>query len=380
MRGTIRKLATVRMIKNVESFTYEHNKIDVDGWTVVMKKDEMFYESEFVVFLEADAFLPKTSPYSSMFAQVGNPRTNINQDGYLVLVRGFTNGSKEKVYSQGHIFKLSNFPEIMQDFKVRDEQAGFPDSPTFASAIRGIDYSKELGIKKWEDSQGEGPTSHGKVPSFVMKTDMERVQNCPNLFTKAKYTKFIFQESVKLDGSSMSCYFVEKSSRFFDHLGQLPASCVQYAAHPNGRFGVCSKNCDLFPDDVKGNPYWATATKNGLHSKLAELGKSIVVQGELVGWNIQGNPYGYAKGSYDFIVYAVVDIDTNKRRDGDLVELFANQQGLKHAKVLGYHTVRQIASCHQDLLDRANNMQGEGLVFKSSNDGRWFKVLSGRYI
>ncbi|KAK3353291.1 RNA ligase-domain-containing protein [Lasiosphaeria hispida] len=379
--GTTRKLVTVRMIKTVESFNFEHNIINVDGWTVVMKKDDTFFVDEFVVFLEADSFLPATKGhYGALFAEVGNPRVNVNQNGYRVLVRSFMNSRKQMVYSQGHIFKLSRFPEIAADVLAREEQAGYPDSPTFASVMRETDYAKELGIRKWEDSQPEGPISHGKVPSFVLKTDMERVQNCPNLFTKAKYLKFIFQESVKVDGASMSCYFVGKPSRFYNHLGQLPASCTQYAAQPNGRFGVCSKNCDLFPDDVKGNPYWATAIKNGLHAKLAKLGESIVVQGELVGWNIQGNPYGYPKGENDFIVFSVIDVDTNKRRDVGMVELFAQQQGLKHVKVLGYHTIRQIASSHQDLLDRADSMDGEGLVFKNTTDGRWFKVLSGRYI
>lgn len=113
---------------------------------------------------------------------------------------------------------------------------------------------------------------------------------------------------------------------------------------------------------------------------MAHAGLSIAIQGELVGWNIEGNPYNYPENKRDFFVYTVIDIETRERWHPKDVKSFADDLGLKHVKIIGYTSLPAIAKSHKDLLDRADKGEGEGLVFKCCDDNRWFKVLSSKYI
>lgn len=113
---------------------------------------------------------------------------------------------------------------------------------------------------------------------------------------------------------------------------------------------------------------------------MAHAGLSIAIQGELVGWNIEGNPYNYPENKRDFFVYTVIDIETRERWHPKDVKSFADDLGLKHVKIIGYTTLPAIAKSHKDLLDRADKGESEGLVFKCCDDNRWFKVLSSKYI
>lgn len=113
---------------------------------------------------------------------------------------------------------------------------------------------------------------------------------------------------------------------------------------------------------------------------MAKTGMSIAIQGELVGWSIEGNPYNYPENKRDFFVYTVINIETRERWHPKDVKDFADVWGLKHVKIIGYTTLPAIAKSHKELVDRADKGEGEGLVFKCCDDNRWFKVLSSKYI
>ncbi|KAK8037421.1 hypothetical protein PG991_000767 [Apiospora marii] len=82
----------------------------------------------------------------------------------------------------------------------------------------------------------ETGNSLGQVPAFLPKSDLKRVQNCPNLFTE-KYKDAVYQESVKMDGSAETIYFVCRDTPWYKSLADMP----------QGRFGVCTRRNDL-PD------------------------------------------------------------------------------------------------------------------------------------
>lgn len=113
---------------------------------------------------------------------------------------------------------------------------------------------------------------------------------------------------------------------------------------------------------------------------MAKTGMSIAIQGELVGWSIEGNPYNYPENKRDFFVYTVINIETRERWHPKDVKDFADVWGLKHVKIIGCTTLPAIAKSHKELVDRADKGEGEGLVFKCCDDNRWFKVLSSKYI
>ncbi|AEO67170.1 uncharacterized protein THITE_24041, partial [Thermothielavioides terrestris NRRL 8126] len=397
-----RKLVTVRRIADVTPINKGHSVVTIDGWKVVVPKAEKFAKDDLVLFFEVDSFLPAASKYESLFAQVGPLVTFDDEEGYRVGTSTWTDWDKNKIISQGHVYHLYKFPDI--DEKIRKlhwEHIELNDDQ-FVELIRPIDFTAELGVKKWvsfpengEDINGV-PTTNPKTPPFIPKTDMERVQNCPNLFIKPKYRYMTYQESLKMDGAGMTVYFVTPDSPFYSMLPALPTpspanahTMLQHAVHPTGRLGVCTRNQDLLPHLLPSRTApalhttcWTAAVAANLHRSLPALGQNIAIQAELVGPSIQGNPYGYAAdAAHELFVFAVVDLAAGRRWHPRRAHAFAvGHLGLKHVPVLGYHTIPALARHHQDLIDRAELKRGEGLVFKNCDDGRWFKVLSSRWI
>jgi len=386
----IRKLVTVRMIDSITILSPDSVKLSIEGWNVVADRDKGFGEGELILYFEVDSFLPKGTKFEKLFSEAGNLVTFEKKQGYRVTTERHEfpddiNGNVITEISQGLACHVKDFPHIYRDVHHRQQtyKGHYGDFPGF---IRNVDYSEFLKVKKWEPEEEEEPdATPGKFPSFILRTTMDRVQNCPNLFIKAKYRKQEFQESVKLDGSSMTCFFVRRDSKYMDALGPAPSGPhADLANFPDGRFGVCSRTAS-YPPAAPQNPqsnqcFWHTALKFDIPKKLAGFGQSIALQGEVVGWDIQKNPYGHEKGDYDFFVYGVYDIEQQKRWNPRRVEKFAAEIGLKHVEVLGYHRIPELARDHQELIDRAELKPHEGLVYKNCTDGRWFKVLSNWWI
>ncbi|KAH6856888.1 hypothetical protein B0I37DRAFT_301551 [Chaetomium sp. MPI-CAGE-AT-0009] len=428
-----RKLATVRRVTTVTELDEDHNIIAIDGWRVVTKKTNRFAPGKYVLFLEVDAFLPQDSEYNELFSQVGPPIEFNDKVGYRVGTTAWTDSNGNQVISQGHIFHLSKFHDINR--KVCDWHYEHIKEPReyFAEQLRGLDFSAELGIKKWESFPEEMPvpnqnmkvptevddqtgiaTSNPKPPSFVLKADSKRVQNCPNLFTKAKYQQFVFQETLKMDGATIAIYFINSDTTPAVDLPSLPPlnqaqpqpqqtnNYLPYAIHPNGRMGVCTRNQDLLPhltpspSAPQHTHFWDAAIAANLHTTLPALGRNLVVQAELVGATVQGNPYNYpltavagGRPTHELLVFSVSDVAVDAKNGGEVtarrwhprrVETFAAEHGLRHVPVLGYATLPSLARDREDLVVRAELKKGEGLVFKNCVDGRWFKVLSSRWL
>ncbi|KAK4454262.1 hypothetical protein QBC34DRAFT_342647, partial [Podospora aff. communis PSN243] len=386
-----RRLSTIRQINEIRRVCRNQSHLIIDGWNVVMKTPgghTDFSIGEFVLFFEVDAWLPARGRYGELFKEVGNPALLNGENGFRVAAKSVTSTFKpyEVIRSQGHVFKLAarKFPVVHATFLREARGIGEMTENNIeilAEVLRKMDFSFVLGVKKWENEY-ESEMANIKIPSFVIKSDMDRVQNCVNLFKKPKYKAFIFQESVKMDGSSMTMYFVDHSSKCWDRLLPVPS---QYASRSvpsdNARFGVCSKNFDLLDNGENQNKlFWDAAMKSGIFPILRNVDLPLAVQGELVGWNINGNPHGYPRDVVEFFMYSIIDLEEGVRLDPRKVEQFAGKLGLLHVPVLGYVKIPEIATSHQDILDRAERRQGEGLVFKNCDDGRWFKVHSASYL
>ncbi|KAK3399934.1 hypothetical protein B0T20DRAFT_349534 [Sordaria brevicollis] len=403
-----------------------------------------------VIFCEPDTLLPADhGRYGQLFASVGNQMMWKGRKWFRVGTKkvGSTStkfGGKGQFVSQGVVFALGDVEEVMGDVVRRKRLERFAGGEE-KEEEELVDYSAVLGAVKWEPhahqvvgekktvggkfnnsskfggSVGNGSKNAGgpgnvrvdkkgsnggngnkkkassatpppaapvKIPSFIKKTDIDRVQNCPNLFTKAKYKLIVYQESVKIDGASMTCYFVPKTSKYFAGLHTPHFGSASFSVLETGRFGVCSKSVDLpYSEDC---PYWAAAIKNDVASLLEGLYKqglgshrgALAIQGEVVGPTISGNHYNLPAGTKSsFTVFGIWDIETQSRWGPRSVQDFCATHHLSHVEVLGYVKLREIASSHAELLARANARQGEGLVFKScAGDGRSFKVLSDRWI
>ncbi|KAI1401017.1 RNA ligase, DRB0094 family [Hypoxylon fuscum] len=356
-----RKLVTVRSIKELRSVpgASRYQAAIIDGWSCIVKKG-VFTTKERVLFFEVDSFLPPHSQ-DARFAPVHNPIHHqvVSWQGRKGIHVKST--MMNKIISQGVVLKLSQFPEITDD---NSDQC----------------LAEKLGVTKWELTRKELATTLGKPPAFIPSTDLERVQNCTNLFT-AKYKDSVFQESTKMDGSSMTVYFVRHDSCWRKSLRDLPPGSKSEML--NGRFGVCSRNADI-PETAKST-FWDVALKNHLPQKLARVNRNVAIQGELCGSSIQQNRHGFRKGDHEFFVFSIFDIDTQERfAPAETVER-AQQLNLKHVPVHGDVKIHDIATSVEDLLKRAegtydNGKKREGLVFKNLGNDRSFKIIANNYL
>ena len=329
-----RKLATIRKINELTPIEGA-DKIElatIDGWKVVVAKDVNHKVGDLIVYCEVDSFLPIREEFEFL-----------RKTSYKKMADG-TEGFRLKTIrlrgqvSQGLILPIS----ILNSDDVIDE---------------GDDVTDELNIVKYEapiPAQLSGEVK-GMFPSFLIKTDEERVQNLTHHFEKYKQEKFYVTE--KLDGSSVTYYIKD------------------------GVFGVCSRNLDLVESET--NSMWKLATTNGLKEKLLSLNRNIAIQGEIIGEGIQGNPYKIIGQTIKF--FNGFDIDKYEYLPLDIfIELIKYlEMGTVPILDLEFNlpdTVDELIS-FADSKSVLNNMfDREGIVIRSHDRKISFKVISNKFL
>lgn len=342
---TIRTISDIRPIKDADRIEV----VSVGGWDVVVKKGE-FSIGENVLFFEIDSFLPIRQEFEflrkSCFKKMGD------QEGFRLKTIRLKNQ-----ISQGLILPLNIFGIDSID----------PD----------MDYSEQLGVLKYEKpvpAQLSGKVK-GYFPSFLQRSDEERIQNLTDEYEEFK--KFKYLKSEKLDGTSGTFFF------------------------NNGEFGVCSRNLELSrPEEfVPGNimcddgierpktenTYWKVAKELDLESKLKNLGLNIAIQGEIIGEGIQGNRYKI-KGQ-ELRVFNIYDIDrseyVHKYRKMELVDSL----GLKTVPIID--TEVSLPDSVKEILEIAEGKsvlnpmsEREGLVWVSIDSPKRisFKTISNKFL
>lgn len=266
-----------------------------------------------------------------------------------------------------------------------DDRSSFGMDPQLRS---DLSFDDLLCVEKWEKPLPTclGGIARGNFPAFMPKTDQERVQNITLLFER--WGAEWFQETTKMDGSSMSVYHIPCESFLYGQYAPEVSTLLEETptSEPTNKeslSGVCSRNLDLV--EVEGNMFWAVARKNQIIEKLAQLGLCVAIQGELCGSSIQSNFEGFQEGIHDFYVYDVWDIDLQRYYSQERVEELTNQLGLKHVPVHGYVKLSDVSNSTKDLLDRAehlglNGKKAEGKVYKHRDSDFSFKVISNSYL
>ena len=355
-----RKLASVRTIDDIQPIVGA-DAIEVavvGGWKVVVKKGE-FNIGDLAVYFEIDSWIPTN--IASFLSKGKEPREYEGVKGEklkTIRLRG--------QLSQGLLIPLEAVKTTIPDISLE----------------LGTDLTEALGILKWEapiSAQSAG-IAKGLFPYWGRKTDEERIQNLPDYFEK--YKGYGFDVTLKLDGTSCSYYAVD-TDKFVTKKEENDERFM---------FGHCSRNLE-----TKYNPdstAWAYAIENGINTKLLEFskntGRSIMLQGELMGPGIQGNREFFKKHS--FWLFSVWDVDaqrylTPSERDSILEEI-----GLEipivptldfsldvFNKFKNIDEILAYAEGHS-----INNAVREGLVFKSVDVIKGqvvsFKAISNKFL
>ena len=348
--ATIRRIAEIRPIENADAI--EH--VRVDGWWVVGKKGE-FQIDDLVVYIEIDAWCPhELAPFLSKGKE---PREYNGVKGErlkTVKLRG--------AVSQGLLLPI---PTELND-------------PT--QFTEGLDVTELLGIQKWEPpipAQLRGKIA-GNFPSWLRKTDEDRIQNCFKDVSPRLNESWVIEE--KVDGSSMTVGY-RKCDFILDKDGQpIPEEFV-----------VCSRNLSLKLED-EGNTFVRIAKESSIQDAMKAYGRNLGISGELIGEGVQGNKYDI-KG-HRWLVFNIFDVDTGKYVSAeerqliirDLVALGATIEQVPVITAVGTKLLDGLSV--DDFLEMAEGKsilnpktEREGLVFKNQTDPDIsFKAISDRWL
>ena len=371
-----RKLASIRKISDIQPIEGADliELAIVDGWKVVVGKEVGHKVGDFVIYCEVDSFLPIREEFE--FLRKSSYRKMIDQEGFrlkTIKLRGQV--------SQGLIIPLS-----ILEGEEEDEKLGYlqtPEGPIYqlgpydgALVIEeGADVTAMLNIVKWDPPMPAelAGVAKGNFPSFIPKTDEERVQNLAKNYDKMKEQKYYMTE--KLDGSSSTFYVRD------------------------GEFGVCSRNLDLcrpepFVEGVvmcddgverpkKENTFWKVARELNIEENMVDMGKNLAIQCEIIGEGIQGNPYRI-KGQ-TIRVYNAFDIDTQEYLGFDQLKVTARALCLEMVPVIdGEFTLPETIDELLKFAEGKSTLNGsaerEGYVIRSHDMKTSFKVISNNFL
>jgi len=403
----MRKLAIIRTINQKISIEGADNieLVLVDGWQCVSKKNE-FNVGDLCVYFEIDSLLPIRSEFEFLRKSSYKKLTDDTEGFRLksIKLRG--------KLSQGLVLPVSLFPELkvitneeraqsfinaLEFYAAQDNYKSIEswscqdgsspslsshdaenlikqvangkvqeDGGSFARQVlnrrtslkEGDDVTDLLGVTLYQPPLPACLSGIAKrtFPSFIQKTDQERIQNLSNKINDWKDKTFEVTE--KLDGSSCTIYFHQQ------------------------QFGVCSRNLELI--ESEGNSFWKVANDKDLKNKLININRSLAIQGELIGEGIQGNKYKLR--GQDIYVFDIYDIETRSYLDPAERISIVEKLGLKHAPMLGTISVDSVESILTFAIDKSKlnkDVEREGVVFKEnikSPDRVSFKAISNKFL
>lgn len=343
----MRKLATIKTIDKLEPIEGA-DRIElatVGGWKVVVAKDVGHQEGNKVVYCEIDSFLPIEPEFEFL-----------RKSSYKKMADG-TEGFRLKTirlrgqYSQGLILPLEDAINVMKR----------KNGEVYSEMLEeGMEVTDLLGITKWEPPvpANLAGTAKGNFPSFIQKTDEERIQNLTKDLERWKEDGTLFYMTEKLDGSSATFYLRD------------------------GEFGVCSRNLDL--KESEDNTYWKVARELKIEEKMRELGRNIAIQGELIGEGIQKNRYKIKGHTVRFFNVFGIDKFEKVSRD-EFMEIIIDQMGLDTVPVHTLdlplvHDVEGLLKIAEGKSQLNKDAEREGLVIRSLDNKISFKAISNKFL
>jgi hypothetical protein len=355
-----RKLATIRKINNITPIegADKIELVTIDGWKVVVAKDVGHKVGDLVVYCEIDSFLPireefeflRKSSYKKMGDVEGFRLRSVKLKGQI---------------SQGLVLPISIFGGYgyrISENLLNENPALEPNKIVISVSDMielslGQDVTEVLGIIKYEPpipAELAGKVK-GQFPSYIFKTDEERIQNLSLEYKELKKHKFYVTE--KLDGSSSTFYFKD------------------------GEFGVCSRNLELL--ETEGNTFWRVARELDLENKLKRVTYNVSIQGELIGEGIQGNPYKIKGQTIRF--FNGFNIDTQEYLDFKGFEHLIDMLELETVPILDENftlpeTIDELLKYADDKSKLNSDFNREGVVIRTLDRKKSFKVISNQFL
>lgn len=353
----------------------------IGGWQVVVKKG-LYQPGSLAVYFEVDSMLPTDLPCFSDLTNISSKLLfEVNGRPYARI----KTAKMMKQLSQGYCLPLSEVPAGI----------AIPD-------VDG-DMTKFLGVIKYEKAEEKSLNNTGgnvtqktrTFPSFIPKTDQNRVQNIVPRFMQAVENGEVFEKSFKLDGSSLTAWIkdgklgVASRNVAFNPVSEKRTfieTLKHYLVDQVWNKGMSFSRAKWEPViPANDNAFTKMAYGAGLIIMLQEFyattGRSIAIQGEMVGPSIQKNFEGVKQN--EFFVFDIYDIDEKKYLLPEERQDIIAKYSLRSVPVEGIGPLLNTVSETIADADGPSGLNGkyrEGFVYKSLTRDFSFKVISNRYL
>jgi len=363
----MRKLASIRKIKDIKPIKNADRivLVQVDGWWCITKKDE-FQKGELGVYFEIDSLLPHEDIYSFL------GKASLRDGEYRYRIKTM---KMRGVISQGLLLPLGLFEDRLKGYK------------------EGDDVTEVLNVKKYDDTQkfkskSNSPQTKSRFPSFLIKTDQERIQNLVHYFEDKSMKELEFEETLKLDGSSHSSFKIKESLPLWKgFVNKLSLTVFNKEVFNTYRFGFCSRNLEL-KEAPKGNKQSNFEKVVHKYNIKEELPIGYAIQGELIAPDIQSNHEKIKEP--ELYIFNVFDVEKQEYLKPQDARKFVNKHftKLKYIPVVN-EKVKIFKECKtlEDMLERVEGQSmnkdtvSEGRVYKCTSDSNiHFKCISNTYL
>lgn len=327
-----RKLATIEVITDVQPIPNADLivKSKVRNWWVVTGKDQ-FEIGDRCIYFEIDSLLPADNPLFEGLGKYNSIKSMIVDGKEIIGYRIRTVKLRGQI-SQGLAIPYSG--DLQQGTDVTSE----------LGVVKYDPYVEQVRVRLQSDNGAEG-----LFPSFIPKTDEERIQNLSEIDIINK----TYTITEKIDGTSFTAY--------------------KY----NNEFKVCSRNLILRED--YSSIYWEIARKYNVASFLTD---GYAIQGEIVGPGIQSNPLKLKE--QQLFIFSVFDIHNQMYCNNIFSEFIENVPILDESFTPEQDlTIEQLVNKYDGFKSTVNpNAQGEGVVFRCIIGGQkhGFKVINNKYL
>lgn len=407
-KDNIRELAYVVTVDEIKPIPGK-DRVEcavVGGWTIMVRKDQ-FQPGDSAIYFEIDSKVPETEPFAFLAQKHYKIKTQKYkaEDGYFwsqgLLMAAEDFGWEKQIEPLGGVRT-----EVILDDEMKPH---YPDDESrFLTAKLGVTYAEAEDNKrkaKSIDKYKSMAQRHGKLfshqpfrflmkhtwgkkllflffgkkrdkrsswPSWVQKTDEERVQNMPWILND----KGAWIATEKIDGTSTTFTIKRKPLGKYD-------------------FFICSRNVCFDKPDKKcfyeTNVYTEMAEKYDIENKMARMlfcadtfanCEWITIQGETYGKGIQNRDYTTDK--HAFMAFNLVTSEHGRFGTIEMQEILEKTRGIPCVPILDTHFI--LPDTVEELLEQATGQSKldvkmrEGIVFRSPDGMRSFKAVSNEYL
>lgn len=390
-----RELAYVVKIDGISPIA-EADRVElahVGGWRIMVKKGQ-FQVGDYAIYFEIDSKVPEKEPFMFLESKHFKVKTQkyfkgtVISQGLLMALDDFILNSEVPSWVQSLKFQISKGVDI--------EHEGVTEVIGVTYAVEEDNKRKAASVDKYKKMAQRRPNIFKKPwakwmmrrewgrkimfalfgkkkdkkngwPSWVSKTDEERVQN----MTWILEDKSEWIATEKIDGTSTTATY-------------------RRTGRKKHEFYICSRNV-VFDKPDKGcyyetNVYTEMAEKYHFEDVLAALVEKYnlewaTLQGETYGVGIQKREYGLKE--HDFVGFNLIFSDRGRLNSVEAKEILA-EYGIPWVPIIDEHfvlpdTVEELLAIATDKSVIDGGMR-EGLVFRSQDGARSFKAVSNEFL